>query len=101
VRASGSLAISTNTARNLQNYTLEVNTPSATWTGTQSISTGSGAVMRVTSGSTLLIQGDPTFTFNLGGSPTLFDNVGTITRNTSAGIALFQVTFNHSGTLNV
>ena len=74
---------------------------SGTWTGTQSVGAGSGAILRVMPGGTLTIQGDPTFAYTQGGALPLLDNQGTINRTTSANPVILGVPFNQAGTLNI
>ena len=53
----------------------------------------SGGTLRVLSGGSLAIQGDPTFAYSLGGSAPAFDVEGVVTRTTSANPAVIGVAF--------
>jgi hypothetical protein len=101
VSGTGSLAVSGTATRNLTNYVLELGTTGGTWTGTHTIQSGSGAVFRVLSGGLLDIRGDATFTYNLGGAASLFDNQGTVVRTVSTGTATMNVPFTTTNLVNV
>ncbi|HXY68736.1 MAG TPA: hypothetical protein VEH62_04765, partial [Gemmatimonadales bacterium] len=100
VLAGGTLSIAPAATASLQGYTLQV-AGTGTWTGTATVQTGGGAVLRVASGGSLAIQGDPTFTFALGGAAPALNVVGTLTRTTSANPAVLNVALNDSGTVSV
>ncbi len=87
VLAGGALAISGTATRNFSNFALEV-AGTGTWTGTQTINSGSAATIRVLGGGTLSIQGDPQWLFNQGGAASVFDVQGALTRTTSTGTAV-------------
>jgi len=84
----------------LQDYTLEL-AGTGTWSTTQTLQTGSGAVLRVDAGANLTISADPTINTALGGAAPLLDNQGTITRGTSVNPVTIAVPFNQAGTLNI
>jgi hypothetical protein len=100
VLSSGSLHISPATTVNLEGYTLEL-AGTGTWTGTASMNSGLGAVLRVLGGATLDIQGDPTVAYNLGGTATALNVLGILTRTTSGNAAVLNVAVNDSGTVSV
>ena len=102
VRAAGALSIAPTGTVNFAQYTLEV-AGTGTWTGTSQIY-GGQAIIRVASGGTLDIQGDPSLAFNAywAWAPRL--NVaggGTLNRTTSTGVAAIGGPLNDSGTVNV
>jgi hypothetical protein len=100
VLASGTLGLALAANAQFQNYTLEL-AGAGTWTGTATVAAGSAAVLRVLAGGTLDIQGDPLFTYTLGGGAPAFDIAGTVSRTTSANAALVSVAFNDSGAVTV
>jgi len=83
-----------------ENYTLEV-AGTGTWTGTAQVY-GGQAILRVASGGTLNIQGDPSLAFNTYWSwaPTL-NVLGTLNRTISTGVAVIGGPLNDSGTVSV
>ncbi len=100
VLSSGTLSLAPTATVNFQGYTLELD-GSGTWTGTQTLSTGSGAVLRVANGATLDIQGTPTANNGLGGAFTAINVLGTLTRSTNPGPAVLGVVLNDSGVVSV
>jgi hypothetical protein len=100
VLPGGTLAMAPTAGVTLQGYTLELD-GNGTWAGAQQVGTGSAAVLRVASGGTLAIQGNPTIAYTLGGAATLLDNQGTINRTAGAAAATIGVPFNQVGALNV
>src|SRR5205085_2172471 len=96
VLSGASLNINGNTTRNLTAYTVEL-AGTGTWSGTQSVQSGSLGILRVLSGATLDIQGDPSFNFNLGGTASRFEVQGTVTRTVSAGVATVNAEFDNDG----
>jgi hypothetical protein len=100
VLAGGTLSLAPAANVDLQSYTLEL-AGTGTWSGTATMNTGGGAVLRVLSGGTLDIQGNPTFTFSLGGASSLVENLGTVNRTTSAGTVTFLAPFNLGGTVSI
>jgi hypothetical protein len=100
VLASGTLSIAPAASVQLQTYTLEL-AGTGTWTGTQTINTGSVGVLRVLGGGNLAIQGDPTFSYSLGGATSSLNVLGTLSRTTSANPAILSLPVNDSGTVSV
>ncbi len=100
VLPGATLSIALPTGAVFQNYALELG-GAGTWTGSTAI-TGSNAVLRVASGATLDIQGDPSFA-NDGYYPTppALNVIGTLNRTTSTGVAFIGGTLNDSGAVNV
>lgn len=98
VDAGASLTLSGAVTRTWTNYTLAV-AGSGTWPGTHQINAGSVATLRVETGGSLDIQGDPSFIFNQGGGTPLFQVLpgGAVTRSTSAGIATMNVNYDNDG----
>ncbi|MCC7000878.1 MAG: hypothetical protein IT357_01885, partial [Gemmatimonadaceae bacterium] len=86
--------------RNLQNVTLTIG-GTANFSGGFTVNTGAAAILRVLAGGSLNLQGDQTISFNLGGAATSLQNLGTITRSTTAGIALLNLPFDNDGALSV
>ena len=100
VLAGGALSFVPTAATSISAYTLEV-AGNGIWTGAQQLNTGQGAVLRVLSGSTLDIQGDPTVVYNLGGALPTLELQGTLRRSTSANVATFGIQVNDAGLLDV
>ena len=97
--ATGRLHIVGTTGRSLAAHTLAVGGV-GTWSGTHALSSGSSATIRVDSGASLDIQGDPTWNYNLGGAQPRIDVLGSLVRSTSSG-TVTVVGLNVSGALNV
>ncbi len=87
VAATGFGAISGAAARTLNSHILAI-AGTVTWTGTHSVSSGSGGVIRVDAGGSLDIQGDPSWIYDQGGAQSFFEVSGTVTRTVSANVAL-------------
>lgn len=100
ILAGGTLSLAATASVSLQSYTLAL-AGTGTWTGTATVNTGGGAVLRVLSGGALAIQGDPTLAFTLGGASPLFENLGTINRTTSTGIVTVSAPFSLGGTVSI
>jgi hypothetical protein len=100
VLAGGTLSLAPVANVNLQAYTLEL-AGTGTWTGTATMNSGGGAVLRVLAGGVLDIQGDPTFAYNLGGASSLLENLGTLDRSTSTGTVTVAAPFNLGGTASI
>ncbi len=99
VAPSGTLAMGGATTITLNNYTLELG-GTGTWTGTHQVNSGNNGTLRVLAGGTLDIQGDPNFLNNLGGA-TFFQNLGTVLRTTSAGVATVDAQYDSDGQTTV
>ena len=63
--------------------------------------TGQGAILRVLAGATMTISGAPSILYNLGGTQSAVENLGSIIKNTSAGTAVFGTSFVNSGAITV
>ena len=100
VLSGGTLGLAPTATILLVGYTLEL-AGNGTFGTTQTLSTGSGAVLRVLPGATLTVTADPTIDAAQGGAATLLDNQGTITRTTSAAGVTLDVPFNQAGALNI
>ena len=98
VLGTGTLAITNATGGpgSLSARTLEV-LGNTSLSGTFTLSTGNGASIRNGAGATFTISGDPTVQYTLGGAVPVFENLGTVVRNTSAGTATIGMRFDHSG----
>ena len=96
VPVGGTLNLAPAATVNVQNYTLAL-AGAGTWTGAATINAGSGAVLRVMSGATLDIQGNPSFN----GASALLENLGTINRTTSSGIVTVSAPFSLGGTVSI
>ncbi len=99
VLPGAALTLSGTSTRTLSNHTLE-NGGTATWSGTFTLNSGAGAVLRNLFASSLTITGDPTFSYNLGGAVTVLDNLGHIAIG-GAGTTTFDVTVQHAGSMNI
>ncbi|HVM42401.1 MAG TPA: hypothetical protein VMT77_02790, partial [Gemmatimonadales bacterium] len=100
VLSSGTLSLAPTAAVNFQGYTLELD-GTGTWTGAQTVSAGSAALLRIVGGATLDIQGTPTINNGLGGALSAIDVLGTLTRSTNPGPAVIGVALNDSGAVSV
>ncbi|HXY19728.1 MAG TPA: hypothetical protein VEH83_06990, partial [Gemmatimonadales bacterium] len=101
VLAGGTLSIAPVVQDSFQNYTLEL-AGTGTWTGTDTVNTGNGAVLRIASGGSLTIQGAQTLIWSLGGATPAVNVAGTLTSSTPAGtFAGLLLPVNDSGTVNV
>jgi hypothetical protein len=87
VTATGSAAITGTSARSLIGHTLAI-AGAGTWTGSFSLSSGSGGIISVLPGGSLDIQGDPGWFYDQGGAQSVFDVQGTVTRSVSTGVAI-------------
>lgn len=91
VVADGALFEARGTAgRTLNALTLEL-AGTGVWRDAHTLSSGSGAVLRVAPTGSLDLQGDISLAYNLGGAASLFDIQGPLTRSTSTGTAAVQM----------
>jgi len=100
VPVGATVDISGATGRNLAGMTLEV-LGAGTWSGTHTINSGSASRLLVSPSGTLVVSGDPTITYNLGGATPSFEVLGTVTRTTSTGDVIINVPFTLNAPLNV
>jgi Domain of unknown function DUF11/PKD-like domain len=99
VNPGATLTMSTATAKSLSARTL-TNSGTATWSG-GTISSGQGAVLNNQGGATFTIDGANNFVFNLGGTQTIFNNAGTVTKSVATGTTSIAAVFNNSNAVNV
>ena len=87
VESGATLDIQAPAARTLSDHTLEV-AGTGLWSGSTSLSSGSGGTIRVLPTGSLDIQGDPQWFYNQGGAQSMFEVQGSLTRTVSSGTAI-------------
>lgn len=100
IPVGSTLTIPDATTKTLQNVLLSIG-GSLVYSGTNTMNTGQGAILRILAGATMTMSGAPTINFALGGAQSSIENFGTITKNTSAGTAVFSTSFVNSGVVNI
>ncbi|HEY2806266.1 MAG TPA: hypothetical protein VGI92_10465 [Gemmatimonadales bacterium] len=102
MNASATATINPGTSATFTNFVVELAGPSS-WSGTQTINTGLGAILRVQNGGTLAIQGDPQLLQNQGGAVTQLQvqTGGLLTRTTSVNPAIINVQTDNDGQIIV
>ncbi|HET8771246.1 MAG TPA: hypothetical protein VFM71_09725 [Gemmatimonadaceae bacterium] len=99
VLAGGTMVISGATSSTFIERSIEL-LGTGTWSASQIINSGVGASLRVASGATLDIQGNPIWQHSMGGVPTVFDVAGVVTHSALAGSTVVPRLL-LEGTLNV
>ena len=92
------LNITGGTGKSLQRTVL--NQTAATWSG-GTINSGQGGVLRNVVGATFDITGNDSFSFNQGGTRTILDNDGTLTKHTGTGTTSIGAAFANNGVVAV
>ncbi len=102
VNSGGNATLNLVSAGTFTNEILEI-AGSGIWQGTATVNTGLGAILRVQSGGSLAIVGDPTFTQNQGGTNTQLQVLsgGVLTRTTSTNVATMAVETDNDGQILV
>ena len=100
VPPGGTLSIAPTAAVSLQAWTLAL-AGTGTWSGTATVNTGAGALLRVASGGVLGVTGGVVFNASLGGAAPLFDNGGTVNSAPGAATWTLNVPLSGAGAWNV
>ncbi len=102
MNASATTTINPTVSATFTNETVEI-AGSGTWTGTGTINSGLGAVLRLQNGATMAITGDPSFVTNQGGTNTQLQvqSGAVLSRTTSANPAIMNVETDNDGQITV
>jgi len=87
-------------ARNLQERLLTIG-GTANFTGTGTLNTGQGAIIRILASGIANISSDGAFANSLGGAAPLFHNQGTVSRNTTTGAATISMPVDNDGVIDI
>jgi hypothetical protein len=98
IPVASTLTIADASTKTLQSTLVSV-AGNVAYTGTNTMNTGQGSILRILAGATMTMSGAPTIAYNLGGAVSSIENLGTLVKNTSAGTAVFGSSFVNSGTL--
>ena len=99
IPATARLNISGGSNKDLRDRTID-NLGTTTWTGTGDIRSGIGGVFNNLAGAVFDVQNDEPFSFNLGGTPSVFNNAGTFRKTVAVGETIISVAFINTGTID-
>ncbi|MBX3175009.1 MAG: hypothetical protein KF709_11390 [Gemmatimonadaceae bacterium] len=96
----GSFTLSGTAGRIINNIRIEI-LGAGLWTDTQMVGSGGGAVVHVGATGILDIQGDGSLLYNQGGALSVLENLGTVLRSTSPGIATVTANWVNNGSADI
>lgn len=96
----GSFTLSGTAGRIINNIRIEI-LGAGLWTDTQMVGSGGGAVVHVGATGILDIQGNGSLLYNQGGALSVLENLGTVLRSTSPGIATVTANWVNNGSADI
>jgi uncharacterized repeat protein (TIGR01451 family) len=100
IDAGASLSIIGSLTKIFSQRTID-NAGTTSWFGTGNINSGLGAIFNNQPGGIFLIQNDASLFYNLGGTQTVFNNNGTLSKSSATGTSSWSVALNNQGLLEV